>query len=54
MGGYDSVEHASRCSGLLRLEANLARVFQSGLKTAGDATVGGTCGTIAEVALESS
>jgi hypothetical protein len=33
-----SVEHASRSSGLLRVEASLARVFQSGLKTGGGAT----------------
>jgi hypothetical protein len=42
----------SRYSGLLRVEASLAKVFQSDLKTGGDATVGGACGTIAEVALE--
>jgi hypothetical protein len=44
------VGHASRSSGLLGLEASLARVFQSGLKTGGGATPGGARGTIAEVA----
>jgi hypothetical protein len=48
------VGHASRSSGLLRVEASLARVFQSGLKTGGGATTGGARGTIAEVASESS
>jgi hypothetical protein len=33
----DSAGHASRSSGLLRLEASLARVFQSSLKTGGGA-----------------
>jgi hypothetical protein len=31
--------HASRSSVLLHMEASLARVSQSGLKTGGDATV---------------
>jgi hypothetical protein len=44
----------SRSSGLLRVEASLARVSQSGLKTRRGATVGGAHGTIAEVALEAS
>jgi hypothetical protein len=48
------VGHASRSSGLLRVEASLAKVFQSGLKTDGDATTGGAYGTIAEVASEES
>jgi hypothetical protein len=48
------VGHASRSSGLLRVEASLARVFQSGLKTGGSATIGGACGTIVKVALEAS
>jgi hypothetical protein len=48
------VGHASRSSGLLRVEASLAKVFQSGLKTDGGATTGGACGTIAEVAPEAS
>jgi hypothetical protein len=34
---------------LLGVEASLARVFQSGLKTGGGATTGGARGTIAEV-----
>jgi hypothetical protein len=46
--------HATRSSGLLRMEACLARVYQSGLKTGGDATAGGARGTITEVALEAS
>jgi hypothetical protein len=46
--------HVSRSSGLLREEASLARVFQSGLKTGGAAMMGGACGTIAEVASEAS
>jgi hypothetical protein len=41
-----------RSSGLLDLEASLARVFQSNLKTDGCATTGGARGTIAEVASE--
>jgi hypothetical protein len=44
------VGHASSSSGLLHVEASLARVSQSGLKTDGCATAGGTHGTIAEVA----
>jgi hypothetical protein len=46
------VGHASRSSSLLHMEASLARVSQSGLKTGGGATVGGARGTIAEVASE--
>jgi hypothetical protein len=46
--------HASRSSGLLSVEAGLARVSQSGLKTGGGATTGGAYGTIAEVASEAS
>jgi hypothetical protein len=46
--------HASRSSGLLGVEASLARVSQSGLKTSGGATTGGARGTIAEVASEAS
>jgi hypothetical protein len=41
-------------SSLLRVEASLARVSQSGLKTGRGATTGGACGTIAEVASEAS
>jgi hypothetical protein len=48
------VGHASRSSGLLRMEASLARVSQSDLKTGGGATMGGACGTIADVASETS
>jgi hypothetical protein len=44
------VGHASRSSSLLCVEASLARVFQSGLKTGGVTTTGGARGTIAEVA----
>jgi hypothetical protein len=46
--------NASRSSGLLRVEASLARVSQSGLKTGGGATTGGARGTITEVASEAS
>jgi hypothetical protein len=45
---------ASRSSSLLDVEASLARISQSGLKTGGGATTGGARGTIAEVALEAS
>jgi hypothetical protein len=48
------VGHVSRSSGLLHVEASLARVFQSGLKTGGCATMGGTRGTITEVVSEAS
>jgi hypothetical protein len=41
--------HASRFGGLLRLEVNRARVFQSSLKTSGGATAGGARGTIVDV-----
>jgi hypothetical protein len=34
---------------LLRVEASLARVFQSSLKTGGGTMTGGVCGTITEV-----
>jgi hypothetical protein len=44
------MEHASRSNDLLRVEASWARVFQSDLKTDIGVTVGGTRGTIAEVA----
>jgi hypothetical protein len=49
-----SAGHASRSSSLLGVKASLARVFQSDLKTDGDATTGGARGTIAEVASEAS
>jgi hypothetical protein len=48
------VEHTLRSSGLLRMEAGLARVSQSGLKTGGVTTMGGARGTIVEVASEAS
>jgi hypothetical protein len=48
------VGHASRSSDLLGVEASLARVFQSGLKTGRGATMGGARGTITEVASEAS
>jgi hypothetical protein len=44
--------HASRSSGLLRVEVRMARVSQSSLKTSGGAMTGGARGTIAEVASE--
>jgi hypothetical protein len=44
----------SRSSGLLRVEASLTKISQSGLKTDGGATVGGARGTIAEVVSEAS
>jgi hypothetical protein len=44
--------HASRSSGLLRVETSLTRVFQSGSKTGGDATAGGIRGTTANVVSE--
>jgi hypothetical protein len=46
------VEHTSRSSGLLRMKANLARVFQSRLKTGRCVTMGGARDTITEVASE--
>jgi hypothetical protein len=49
-----SVGHTSRSNGLLRVEASLARVFQTDLKTGGGATTGGAYGTIVEVAPEAS
>jgi hypothetical protein len=48
------VGHALRFSGLLHVEASLARVSQSDLKTGEDATMGGARGTIAEVTSEAS
>jgi hypothetical protein len=47
-----SAGHVSRSSGLLHVEASLARISQSGLKTGGGMTAGGARGTIAEVASE--
>jgi hypothetical protein len=49
-----SAGHASRSSGFLRVEASLARVSQSGLKTDRGATAAGARGTIAEVTSDSS
>jgi hypothetical protein len=46
------VGHALRSSGLLHVEASLARVSQSGLKTGRGMMTGGAHGTIAEVASE--
>jgi hypothetical protein len=40
------VRHASISNGLLRMDTSRDRVSESGLKTDGDATVGGACGTI--------
>jgi hypothetical protein len=48
------VGHTSRSSVLLHVEASLARVSQPGLKTDGDATVGGARDTIVEVTSEPS
>jgi hypothetical protein len=48
------VGHASRFTGLLHMEASLTRVSQSNMKTGGGMTMGGACGTNAEVASESS
>jgi hypothetical protein len=48
------VGHVSRSSSLLAVEASLAMVSQSGLKTGRNATTGGARGTIAEVASEAS
>jgi hypothetical protein len=41
-----SVRHASKSSSLLGVEASLARVSQSDLKTGGGTTTGGAHGTI--------
>jgi hypothetical protein len=48
------VGHALRSSSLFGVEACLARVSQSGLKTGRGAMMGGARGTIVEVALEAS
>jgi hypothetical protein len=45
------VGHASRSSGLLHMEASLAMIFQSSLKTGGGTTPGGARDTIAHVVL---
>jgi hypothetical protein len=49
-----SVGHALRSSDLLHVEASLARVSQSSLKTGGDAMTGGVCGTITDVTSKTS
>jgi hypothetical protein len=49
-----SVGHASRSSSLLGVKANLARVYQSDMKTGGGTTMGGARCTITEVASEAS
>jgi hypothetical protein len=49
-----SAGHASRSSDLLSVEASLAWVSQSGLKTGEGVTACGARGTIAEVASETS
>jgi hypothetical protein len=46
--------HVSRFSDLVGMEASLARVFPSSLKTSEAVTTGGACGTIAEVTSEAS
>jgi hypothetical protein len=46
--------HASRSSGLVCVEASMARVSQSGLETGGGTTARGAPGTILEVASEAS
>jgi hypothetical protein len=46
--------HMSRSSSFFCVEASLARISQSGLKTSGGVTTGGARGTIAEVASEAS
>jgi hypothetical protein len=46
------VGHASRSSGLLRVEASLARVSQSGHKTGGGVTMGGAHDIVIEVCVE--
>jgi hypothetical protein len=46
------VGHTSRSSSLFGVEASLARVSQSGLKTGGGVMTGDACDTIVEVASE--
>jgi hypothetical protein len=48
------VGYALRYSSLLHVEASLDRVFQSGMKTGGCATMGGARGIIMEFASEAS
>jgi hypothetical protein len=49
MGGWVDAGHTTRSSGLLRVEASQARVFQSDIKTDGGAMADGARGTIVEV-----
>jgi hypothetical protein len=49
-----STGHVSRSSDSLHVEANLARVSQSGMKTGGGVMMGGARDTIAEVASKAS
>jgi hypothetical protein len=46
--------HASRSSSLLRVEASMASVSQSGLKTSGGTMTGGARGTMVEVVSKAS
>jgi hypothetical protein len=48
------VGHVSRSGGLLGVEASLAKVSQSSLKTGGGTTTGGARGTFTEVVSEAS
>jgi hypothetical protein len=48
------VGHTSRSNSLLTVEASLARISQSGLKTDRGTTTGGARGTITEVTSEAS
>jgi hypothetical protein len=48
------VGHASKSSGLLHVEASLAMISESNLKTGRGATVVGACDTIIEIVSESS
>jgi hypothetical protein len=48
------VRHAWRSTGLVHVEANRVRVFQSDIETGGGTTTGGARGTITEVASMSS
>jgi hypothetical protein len=52
--GGRSAQDASRSSGLLHVEASLARVPQSDMKTGGGATAGGVRGTITEIVAKAS
>jgi hypothetical protein len=49
-----SAGHVSRSSSLLHVEASLARISQSGMKTSGGAMAAGACGTITEVTSDAS